>query len=851
MSPYAFVNTGEADEVDLIGKELETRDPRIRNHMTDSNNESGGKYFPALLLLFVGSGCAALIYEIVWFHILRLVIGATTMSIGVLLASFMGGMCAGSLLFPALISPKHHPLRVYAMLEIAIGAIGIALLFALPALGHVYTESVGYGSAGILLRAAVCAAGLLPPTILMGATLPALARWMETSRIGVSRLGMFYGANIAGAVLGTLFAGFYLLRIYDTHIATFFAAFLNLAVAGVALVIAKNAPFTPAAIESDAKVGGGSRSGVYLVIGLSGAVSMGAQVIWTRLLALLFGATTYTFTLILAVFLIGLGIGSAIGSWLARTVQRPGIALLICQIAAIICVAYASIGINNLIPTVKYGIDANIWDNTDRTTRYFSDLAMIALAIFPATVAWGASFPLALAVAARQADDPGRLVGRVYAANTVGAIVGSLFFAIVAISTMGTMYAQRTMVALAAISALVMLWSYTQSAAKSEDKGPGRLAWTGGIAVVALICTAMIRPIPDEMIGYGREIQRWDASDQYHYIAEGRDASIAVSHSTLGHQNFHVSGKVVASNLQIDMRIQRMLGHVPALMHENPKTVLVVGCGAGVTAGSFLKHPSIERIVICEIEPKVVEASSQWFAAENYGVLTDPRTTIIFDDARHFLRTTKEKFDIITSDPIHPWVRGAASMYTEEYFEICKKHLNPGGVVTQWVPMYETHEAAVKSQVGTFMRAFPDGTLWNSDINHQGYDLVVCGQVEPTKMDFDKIRERVDSNPELLRSLADVDIGFLISFLNMYAGQGRDLETWLIDTPVNLDRNLRLQYLAGMSLDWQRADKIYASMARFRKYPENLIIASPETEAALRQQFDKVNAWFAQGANTN
>ena len=221
--------------------------------MANSNTDSGGKYFPALLMLFVGSGCAALIYEVVWFHILRLVIGATTMSIGVLLASFMGGMCAGSLLFPALVSPKRHPLRVYAVLEIAIGAMGIALLFALPALGNVYAESVGYGSAGILLRAAVCAAGLLPPTILMGATLPALARWMETSRIGVSRLGMFYGANIAGAVAGTLLAGFYLLRIYDTHVATYFAAFLNLAVAGVALVLARNASYTPAATTDSKK----------------------------------------------------------------------------------------------------------------------------------------------------------------------------------------------------------------------------------------------------------------------------------------------------------------------------------------------------------------------------------------------------------------------------------------------------------------------------------------------------------------------------------------------------------------------------------------------------------------------
>jgi spermidine synthase len=253
--------------------------------------------------------------------------------------------------------------------------------------------------------------------------------------------------------------------------------------------------------------------------------------------------------------------------------------------------------------------------------------------------------------------------------------------------------------------------------------------------------------------------------------------------------------------------------------------------------------------VICEIEPNVIEAASEWFAKENYGVLTDPRTEIIYDDARHFLRTTKEKFDIITSDPIHPWVRGAASMYTSEYFDICKEHLNPGGVVTQWVPMYETHEPAVQKPGRHFhariperhaleQRHRPPGLRPRHVRPGRGNQARLFGPATPHRQQL-----------KLQQSLADVDLGFLVSLLNSYAGQGPDLQPWLAGAPINRDRNLRLQYLAGISLDWQRADRIYNNMARYRKYPENLITAPPDIEAALKRRFEETNESFNTPSN--
>src|SRR5687767_15244530 len=197
------------------------------------------RWLPALLLLFIGSGCAALIYEVVWFQLLQLSIGSSAVSLGVLLGIFMGGMCLGSLLLPRYIDPSQHPLRVYAYLELGIGLCGLIVLFLVPVVGDLYTKIAGTGQANLFLRAIVAALFLIPPTLLMGATLPAIARWVEATPSGVAWLGYFYGGNLAGAVVGSLLAGYYLLRVFDMWTTTFVAVALNVIVAGIALLIAR------------------------------------------------------------------------------------------------------------------------------------------------------------------------------------------------------------------------------------------------------------------------------------------------------------------------------------------------------------------------------------------------------------------------------------------------------------------------------------------------------------------------------------------------------------------------------------------------------------------------------------
>jgi spermidine synthase len=786
-------------------------------------------YLPLLLALFVGSGCAALIYEVVWFQLLQLVIGSSALSLGVLLGTYMGGMCLGSLLLSRYVSAREHPLRVYAFIEGAIGVCGLLVLWGLPLIDKIYAAIAGQGLWGILLRAIICAICLLPPTLLMGASLPAIARWIETSHRGVSWLGFFYGGNIAGAVFGCLFAGFYLLRVYDMATATYAAVLINAAVAFVSFQLSKRASYAPAAVSANAKRQSGSRA-VYITIAISGMCALGAEVIWTRLLSLMLGATVYTFSIILAVFLVGLGIGSAVGSQWSRQLKDARLALGVCQMLLVAGIAWAAYTLAVSIPNwpVNPLLAKSAWFN------FQLDLMRCAWAILPAAFLWGASFPLALAAVVsphpNMGEDAGKLVGEVYAANTIGGIFGALGFSVVFIPWIGSQDSERLLIALAGIGALAIFVS-----AWSSLKTSGVVALIASL-VVGLWLVANVPEMPWLAIAYGRRMMTTTNPGRALYVGEGRNSSIAVSELPGGEHYFHVSGKVEASTEPYDMRLQRMLGHLPALLHPGPKSVLVVGFGAGVTAGTFVVHPTVQKITICELEPLIPPVSTQYFARENYNVLNDARTQIHYDDARHFVLTSKEKFDIITSDPIHPWVKGTSSLYSKEYFQMVKDHLNPGGIVTQWVPLYESDENTVKSELATFFQVFPNGTVWGNDIEGDGYDVVLLGTSEPLKIDLDAMQQRWDrpDQSNVVQSLNETRFNSPISLLSTYAGRASDLAPWLQGAPINDDLSMRLQYLAGMGLNYDAPAVIYSDMLGYRKIPEDMFTGSPDRLAAVR-----------------
>ena len=802
--------------------------------MTENNPPHADSYalrfLPLLLILFAGSGCSALIYEIVWYQLLQFVIGSTAISLGVLLATFMGGLCLGSIaLSRALAVRKVHPLRIFGVLELGIGLCAILALFGMPLVGRIYVAGMGHGLPAILWRAIISSVCLLPPTILMGASLPAIARWIEPTPRGISWMGFLYSANTIGAVFGCLLAGFYLLRVFDMATATYVAVAINWGVALISFILAMGKP-RDVADEAAAERPAAATNlwAVYATIALSGACALGAEVVWTRTLGLILGATVYTFSIILAVFLMGLGAGSYGGAVVSRAV-RPEKALGYCQLLLTTAIAWTAFMLAKSIPywPVNPKLSTSPW------FTFQIDLVRAIWAIFPPTVLWGASFSLALAAATSGDDDPARPVGGIYAANTSGAILGALAFSMFLIPRLGTQGAERVLILVSALGALCVLLPAVLSSRK-------KTAWIQLAAsmLVPGILASTVPRIPAGLVAYGRLFMTASAS-QILYVGEGLNSSIAVSQFGNTRQ-FHVSGKLEASTGPYDMRLQRMLGDMPALLHPKPRSVLVVGFGAGVTAGSFVVNPDVQRIVICEIEPLVPPTTTKYFNAQNYNVLNDPRTEVVYEDARNFILTTPEKFDIITSDPIHPWVKGSAALYTREYFELAKAHLNPGAVVTQWVPLYETDMNTVKSEIATFFDVFPNGTIWANEGDGSGYDIVLLGQAGPTRIQVDELQTRLAS-PEYSRvaqSIGEVGFHSAADLLATYAGQASDLKPWLAGAQLNRDGNLRLQFLAGLSVNTNREEEIYDQMLRYRRFPADLFAGLDQSVQAIRHQHD-------------
>jgi spermidine synthase len=893
----------------------------------------------------LGSGCSALIYEIVWLQLLQLVIGSTAVSLAVLLGTFMGGMCLGSLLLPRLVPRRVHPLRVFAVLELGVGLMAVAVLYGMPHVEMVYAGAAGGGwVASLVLRGLVSAVCLLPPTVLMGASLPAIARWMETTPEGVSWVGFLYGANIVGAVAGCLLAGFYLLRVHDMVTATYVAVSVNLTVAAIGLSLSALSAYRPAAAEQPQPRARGAAgpAGVYLAIAASGLTALGAEVVWTRLLSLALGGTVYTFSIVLAVFLLGLGIGSTIGSYMARS-ARPWLALGFCQLLLTAAIAWGAFALSGSLPfwPINPALAISPW------YTFQTDLAACLWTVLPAAILWGASFPVALAAAARPGQDPGRLVAGIYAANTVGAIVGALAFSLVLIPAIGTQWSQRVLLILSAASAAVILGprALRRAPAPAAAAPAGAAAAVVGLAAAVVLTPWLalsISPLPWATVAYGRycatwlpdlypgvleqtevdllkhaaslgitlrasdgairfeanaggeagkvltdavktDAEAWIAANQTallsalrkgrqfgqqelsstayggtpalrfcEYLGEGMNVSVAVSESTDGYRYFHGAGKVQAATDPQDMRLQRMLGHITMLARPDPdavRSVLVVACGAGVTAGSFVPYDTVRRIVICDIEPIVPKYVAPMFAKENYSVVKDPRTQMILDDGRDFVRTTKEKFDVITSDPLDPWIKGCAAMNTREYYQMCKDHLNPGGVIALWYPLYESDEATVRSGVATFFQVFPNGIIWSNDSSGNGYDVVLFAQVDPVeKINLDNVEQWLDKHPKVAESLKEVEFGarrplnqaygeepeVALDLFGTYAGQAQDLAEWLQGAQINTDRNLRLQYLAGMALDRNLNTQLLNGIVAYYKFPDNLFTGSETRMAALK-----------------
>jgi spermidine synthase len=754
------------------------------------------------LILFAVSGAAALIYEVVWTRLLTLHMGHGLAAASAVLAAFMGGLAAGSGAagrYASRLTPQ-RAVRIYAVLEIAIGVLAILMPFLLlaarPLLGATYDDGNG-GAAFAFVRLATSMLLLCIPAACMGATFPIASRWMvRMSSTAARDAGGLYAANTLGAAAGAILAGFVLIPAMGLRGTTLVGVALNVIAAAGAWLIAQRATgevatakvATARSVALQTNATSASPWIAAAALGASGFASLTLQVVWTRLLVQILGPTTYAFSTVVSVFIVGIALGAAIGSRLAVRVQ-PAIGLACAllfsaglALAAAGGVDWALLAIGDIVSRPEFGF-------ADVLQR---EVLLVSALLLPMTIAFGAAFPFAVALGGGSDDTVAEHLGLIYAINTLGAILGALLAGFVLVPYVGLHNTIRLVAAIAAVTATAIL--------VSSARGRGRLA---GVALAAGVAAAIVvAPQWDRSLlssgAYkyapamrGANLKTALTAGELLSYREGSTGTVTVRRLT-GTLSLAIDGKVDASNGG-DMLTQRMLAHVPLLLHPNPKRAAILGLGSGVTLGSALTHPLTNATVI-EISPDVVEAS-RFFEAENHKALADPRTRLVVGDGRTHLMLGRESYDVIVSEPSNPWMAGIASLFTREFFEGARDRLAPGGILCQWAHTYDISNADLRSIVATFLSVFPDGTLWLVG----EADVLLVGSTEPLDARMPGIAGAM-TRPGVAEDLATVALRVPFSVASLFVAQGEALKAWAGSAPLQTDDRSALEFSGPRSI---------------------------------------------------
>jgi spermidine synthase len=795
------------------------------------------------LVLFAVSGAAALIYEVAWTRLLTLHMGHGLAAASAVLAAFMGGLAAGAGAagrYAATLPPR-RALTLYATLEIAIAVLALLMPFLLtavrPVLGAAYADGHG-GALFAFVRLASSILLLGVPAACMGATFPIASRWVvRTSSTVAQDAGGLYAANTLGAAAGAVMAGFALIPALGLQGTTLVGVALNLIAAGGAWMLASRAATeTEAAPVGNREPDGGKRKGprsfgspipdpgsragspwlAATALGASGFASLTLQVVWTRLLVQILGPTTYAFSTVVAIFIIGIAVGAAIGSRLAGRSKHPAVGLACSLLVSAGLALAAASGVDWALLEIGEIVSQPEYRFTDVLAR---EVVLVSALLLPMTIAFGAAFPFAVAVAGGRDESLTEHLGLIYAINTLGAIIGSLLTGFVLIPAIGLHLTIRSVAALSAATAIVVLLR--------AHRGAGR--WLGLALAAGVLLVIAVAPEWDRSLlssgAYkyapamrGANLATALTAGELLSYQEGSTGTVAVRKLT-GTTSLAIDGKVDASNAG-DMLTQRLLAHVPLLLHPNPQRAAILGLGSGVTLGSALTHPLRDATVL-EISPEVV-AASRFFEEENHRALTDTRTRLIVGDGRTHLMLGTESYDVIVSEPSNPWMAGIASLFTREFFEGARARLAPGGVLCQWAHTYDISNADLRSIVATFLSVFPDGTMWLVG----DADVLLVGSTEPLDVRMDGIAAGMQ-RPGVAEDLATVGVKGPFSISSLFVAQGAALKAWTDGAALQTDDRSALEFSGPRSIFGTARDDNASALRQ-------LAVTSQKPEAVLK-----------------
>lgn len=809
-----------------------------------------------IYLFFFLSGAAALIYELVWVRSLSLIFGGSHLAVTTVLSVFMGGLALGSYLIGKRVGRYKKLLRLYGLLELGIAIFALVFVLLLRVYPSIYVPLAQIAVTSPLylsfLRVTFAFIALIGPTTLMGGTLPVLSNLISTrAKTLGSHLSFLYGFNTIGAVAGVTAAGFVLLPNYSVGTTLAIAMLINVVVGILAISLQNKVQ----EVLGEANIGEEAATGtdtpntysaekprhlfslklVLWGIGVSGFCALGYEVLWTRILSIVIGASVYGFALILMAFLAGIGLGSTayglslrISAALLRRAAKSdpmrsiiafGLVQVIMGVSAFLVTLHIrdlpshSVSLHDLFRSLHFKIE-------HFRTRQLANFVLALAFVFVPAFFMGVAFPLAGKIHAQYKRIVGSAVGEILAYNTIGAILGSAVSGFILIYLFGIQQSLQFLILINTGFGLLVMVSVL---------GRKILNWAIAgalaIAILALAFNLNLWQIWDtkfyaiyqsnipELYSTPEKIREAMENNDVLYSAEGAQAIVS-SIRAGERQYFITNGRVEASNSNKDMQLQYALGHLPMLLNKNPKKVFVLGTGSGMTLGATAVHPSVEQVTLAEIEPKALGVA-RTFGIYNHYVMDNPKVKVVFNDGRNFLMTAKEKFDVITADPIHPWFSGAGYLYTTEYFKLAAQHLNPGGIACQWLPIYELTNDNLKSVVRTFRENFAHTLVW---LTHN--DAVLIGSNSPILIDEEELERRIRV-PEVLQDLQRVKMGSAEDFLSYFVMGNEGAKAYSNGGIINTDDNLYLEFSAPRSIG--KARLMGTNLSEIIKYREGIL----------------------------
>lgn len=752
------------------------------------NRHSPRPLLVILAVLFFSSGMCALIYQVLWLRMLGWVFGVTVYAASTVWATFMGGLAVGSYAAGRLADRVRNPLRWFGATEALIGVTAAASPLALAGLQRAYIALYPHLphtlGALTLARFLIALIVLIVPTALMGATLPLVvkASAFRSSALG-RQLGVLYGSNALGAIVGTLAAGLYFIPARGLTRTFAIAAALNVAVGATAFLLSRRAPLAkeaaetvpaPAAAAGPPACSGRQLTIVLAVFTLSGVISLALEVVWFRVLTLFLRPTVYGFAVMLATILTGIAAGSYLVTPLLGGKRRWISVLAILELATAVAIVLSFTPLSRI---------NDVWRRLD---PYLSTLmpdylvfpvSGSLIAIFPTALLMGVAFPIGLHLwttgAGPRHDAAGRL-GRFYALNVAGAIAGSLIAGFVLLPAFGSRVS-LTMLGTAAFASGVALLAVSEISTRSRVLvgAAAAILFAGAVATATDPFDAYVA------IRYPRQGIVW------------KDESVtatAVVHQIAGARSLTVNGNHEASTGGAMTFVHHRIGHLGMAVHPLARTALVVGLGGGATAGALSRHGGAD-VDIVELSESVVRAAP-FFATINEGVLSRPNVHLRLDDGRNYLMLTRRRYDVVTADVIHPIFAGSGNLYSVEYFRLMRDVLNPGGLVVQWVA---GTEAEYKAIARTFLSVFPETTVW-------GDGSLLVGSMEPLRLrrsDFEaklKLPGRADG-------LREMGAATFEALLASFVAGPRELAAFVGDGPLLTDDRPLTEYFLSLPRD--------------------------------------------------